>query len=222
MVEALPAAKRIWNSSEEVQAMDNLWDVLEGKPDNEAALVRLAQSVPHGKLLDLGCGSARYAQLVKGWRTYTGVDSSPHMAELAQKRLGQLKGRAKSSMSLLQANLLEWHPEKGHHYDLVLCIEVAQHYENPLEFARRMLSINYADYLLLTVQTHSKAEGTVDFWIGWEGYEDGSNVGSRTVAMADLKAILSNYDVLAFEPAPHQWHPDSRDQYILTRLKNVG
>ena len=214
MNKVLPAATTLWADSERVVEMDNLWASNERTPQVEALAYQMVRGIPHKSVLDLGCGSARYADAIKGWLTYVGVDLSPHMTGLAEERLARYPRRETE----LQNVPLGRYDHKGRKdYDLAICSHLAQHYERPLDFIRGVIDSAPAKHVLVSFVVHSQPTGTVDFKIGWEGEEDGSNIGSRSIAKADMDAFLEDYDVADPRLCPVWWHEDAKYWFALIR-----
>jgi len=213
MNKVLPAAAALWANDERVAEIDELWASNERTPELEKLAYKLVRRIPHRSILDLGCGTARYADAIKGWSTYVGVDSSPAMVELAMQRL---QAYPKRETAAILNDVLKYRDTEL--YDLAICVHLGQHYEKPLDFAADVLDAVLAKHILMTFIVHSQPNGTVDFKIGWEGDEDGSNIGSRSIAERDMDVFLANYDVVRTERAKVWWHPDAMYWYTVIRL----
>lgn len=109
-----------------------------GRPDEVALREKVAEWIGPGGgrlLLDVGCGSARIAPMLQGWR-YTGIDGSAEMLRLAAPRVGygeELKLHA----------LTDPLPFEDGEFDTVLCMNVMRHldsYEALLAEIRRVAS----------------------------------------------------------------------------------
>lgn len=99
------------------QRVDSPNDVLE-KP----IIDELVGRVDNLRILDLGCGDARYGRqaLQQGCQSYLGIDGSRNMIDLAKEQLAGTSGQA------LRATIEEWtYPQEQ--FDLVLS-RLALHY----------------------------------------------------------------------------------------------
>ena len=212
----LPAAAAIWRDDDKVLAMDQMWDGDERKLGIEELAANMVRSVGKRKLLDIGCGSGRYARIIRGWRVYLGIDSAEAMIELAsvltdefpKRKIEVIRGDA---LAMMRAGEIAQH-------DLALCIQMVQHYECPFLMAADVLANAPAKHVLITFDVHDREPGeTVEFKIGWEGEEDGSNIASRSVHRDDVAAFLRSYEVVATKVLPVWWHPDAK--YLFALIK---
>ncbi|MFD2923257.1 class I SAM-dependent DNA methyltransferase [Halobacillus naozhouensis] len=91
------------------------------------AFIKLLGEVGQKKILDLGCGDARFGVelLKKGCSSYEGVEGSRNMAEQAAESLNGLKGR------VFHSYLEEWNYPSAH-YDLIVS-RMSFHYIEKLE-----------------------------------------------------------------------------------------
>jgi len=210
----LPAAQRRWSTAEGVAIVEEQWGTYPRRREIESLVQRLIADVPKRSILDLGCGTARYSEVLGGWARYVGVDSSVPMLALAAQRLGdQLPGAS----NLVTGNVLRW--RTAEQFDLALCLEVSPHYADPLGFLRTILASFDAKHILVSVEAHSRPSGgTIDFKVGWDGDKTGANLGSRSVAEADMAVFFRDYDVVAMERVGSAWHPDAVDWFVLVRL----
>lgn len=99
----------------------------------------LEGSGPNGSapdVLEIGCGTGLYmaALLKRGAGQVTGLDCSPRMLEIAQKRLAGFEDRAR----LIEGDFLHHVPERR--YDVVLAIGVFDYIAEPRPFFKKMLS----------------------------------------------------------------------------------
>ncbi len=209
----LPAAARIWSSEDSVHAMDRRWEEDERKPAVEGLAAEMVKELAPNSIIDLGCGSARYADVFEGWNTYIGVDASPYMIELAQDRVRKYRD---DRTELYEADVLEWKTRQRP--DLITCLHLSQHFEHPLEFLGVILERYYAKFYLITFVTHDRQPGdVVDFKIGWEGDEDGSNIAARSIHESSMNDFLSGYDVVDLRKAPNPWHEDANYWFALIK-----
>jgi SAM-dependent methyltransferase len=93
------------------------WGVEEPSPDAVKFLTRLKRIIPHGKLLDIGCGEGRHAIIASrlGFRV-TAVDYEPLALERAQRLA---KERGANGIIFRMANILHM-PASSTVFDVVL------------------------------------------------------------------------------------------------------
>jgi len=144
LIQALPGAKAIWEDQEETQKQITAWDK-QTTFARETAILDLIKDIPKKSVLDLGCGSGRWYQLVAP-RMYVGVDDSFHMVSVAQDRLPQFVFH--------NMRLEDFKPTRK--YDLALLIDVIIHCEYPETLLRGILKNmgGYVDYLIFTYYIH--------------------------------------------------------------------
>ena len=100
-------------------------------------LLTQLEQIPHRSLLDVGCGTgALLKEIVRRWPETgcSGVDLSPEMVEVAQKRLG--------TSAVIMLGDAEKLPCSDAAFDVVLCCDSFHHYPNPaaaLEEIHRVL-----------------------------------------------------------------------------------
>jgi SAM-dependent methyltransferase len=212
-MEPLPRAGTMWKSKEEVDALEKFWAEDKRGAEIEAIAAEMIKKVPYMKVLDLGCGSARYSQVVPYWEAYTGVDASEHMLALAKTRTRRWPKR---QVELVHSSVLEYETKKT--FDIALCICVNHHQPDPLGFASQVLARYTAKSFLMTFVVYEGEAGTFrDFKIGWDGDEDGSNIASRSIARVDFEMFLKDKDVIDQVEAPVFWHTDAKYIFVMFR-----
>lgn len=103
-----------WDSSGVVSTLAELWST----PEEQAHRDWLAQQVPSGSVLDVGCGKGLIAERLGEEITYTGVDSSGAMLEAARE--------AHPGKSFVRADILDL-PFDNREFLCVCCYEVVGH-----------------------------------------------------------------------------------------------
>lgn len=138
-----------------------------------------------GRLLDLGCGTARMAPLLRDCR-YIGVDSSTEMLTLARGRVG--------ARNLRHCDFtVERLPFPDQSFDTALCMQVMRHlgsYEPVLrELARVVRSRVFFQDLFHHGAAHVK--GSADFG----GVRFHENAWSLPVFVSDLVGVFPGWQI---------------------------
>lgn len=122
---------------------------------SEPGLERLiAQIRPHARILDLGCGQARLAQLLPPSCTYVGVDSSAAMLRIAMTRADRSTGgsgagespEVSAPITLIASDLVSdrWEGLLGEPFDWAILRAVLHHipgHRNRLDIVRRAAAV---------------------------------------------------------------------------------
>lgn len=132
MINALPEALEVWVNP---KAMLAEWSVSPSKANHEALVAEWVGRA--GAVADLGCGPARYADVLDC--TYQGFDSSVAMASAARER----------GHNVSVADIFSFSP--GQSYNVVLLIDVAYHQEDPVSAVLRVLELWDASRYLFTL-----------------------------------------------------------------------
>lgn len=210
----LPAASARWADPDRVKIVEHQWETVPRRRDVEALVRRLVGMVPHESILDLGCGTARYSELLTGWNFYMGVDESAAMLALAGARMNRILEDKNSGYigALAQSDIRLWQPaDDPFIFDLALCMEVAPHYPDPLGFIAHVVSIHKARYFLVSVEAHDQPHlENIDFKVGEE-------LGSCSVPRGIMEFFFKAYEVIALKQVPSVWHPDAVDWFCLLK-----
>jgi SAM-dependent methyltransferase len=172
-----------WDKSGIAASVEAAWE----SPDE----LRLRQLVAEwigpdaGRLLDLGCGSARMAPLLTGCR-YVGVDSSAEMLALAHTRVG--------ARSLRRCDFtIERLPFSGQAFDTALCMQVMRHlpsYDRVLqELSRVVRSRVFFQDLFHHGAAHVR--GSTDFG----GVRFHENAWSLPLFVSDLVSVFPGWQI---------------------------
>jgi 2-polyprenyl-3-methyl-5-hydroxy-6-metoxy-1,4-benzoquinol methylase len=104
-----------------------------------AHVVDVAERLPVGAALDVGCGEGGDALWLaaRGWRV-TAMDVSPAVLHRARQRAPSHDPSVQALIHWLQADLVEWQPRREG-YDLVSAQYVHVPAERLMDFARRLL-----------------------------------------------------------------------------------
>jgi len=127
----MPVRMSKWDRPGVAAFVDGCWDA-----EDE---VKLRQDVASwvgkgiGTLLDVGCGSARMAPLLRGW-SYTGVDSSAEMLRLAKKRAPKA--------TLMQSDIRRLPFENGQ-FTTALCMEVLRHLDSYQDVLQELCRVSH-------------------------------------------------------------------------------
>jgi SAM-dependent methyltransferase len=128
---AHPKAVEEWSTKEGTDNLIRLWDTMPTKPDTEKLIADMVERCPeHSFIVDLGCGPGRKLAVLPEHRTYRGYDVSELFIKAAIERYGN-----DSQHSFQVRNLFDGAPNRRPS-DVLLCIDVAQHYPDPLDLLR--------------------------------------------------------------------------------------
>lgn len=94
-------------------------------------LLEALESLPEGKLLDVGCGNGNVLVEIKNKRlTLAGIDLSPAMIQIARERLG--------NHADLRVGDAETLPFEDSQFDVIICNASFHHYPHPDQVLREM------------------------------------------------------------------------------------
>ena len=115
-------------------------------------LLKWTGNVEHFHSLDVGCGWGYFMELVQFqypgmW--VEGVDISP-----TKVNYGRLKG-----LHITLGDVREWEPESRWPFDLVYCSEFLEHFDYPVEMAKRVAV--WGKHIIFTTPIYSKDEERV-------------------------------------------------------------
>jgi 2-polyprenyl-3-methyl-5-hydroxy-6-metoxy-1,4-benzoquinol methylase len=99
--------------------------------------VDVVRAHPSARVLDVGCGSGRVAELVldAGAASYVGIDFSEPMLELATQRLARFDSRAElHNADFLQTKL-------AGPFDVIIALGLFDYIEDPVPFVRRFAEL---------------------------------------------------------------------------------
>lgn len=133
----------LWDKSYLAEYVEGFWD----NPSETALRQAMADWIGEGDgtLLDVGCGSARVAPMLKGW-DYHGVDGS-------EKLLAYAANRVKPS-KLVVSDITKELPFDDSGFDVVICMNVLRHLDS------------YEGVLAEMVRVAKGAVYVVDMWGG--------------------------------------------------------
>ena len=106
-------------------------DFAASRPASDPALARILPHIPQrARVLDLGCGNGRLAELLDGERagtSYVGVDAVEELLKIARRR-SQGLSNVSASYHLLDLSAPDWsRPLRGDAFDCVLALAVLHH-----------------------------------------------------------------------------------------------
>lgn len=119
------------------------------------------QSLPKGRLMDMGCGSGAFLQIAQqfGWVCY-GLELDPEAVKSARK-LGL-------SVDLDSYDKLAHYPE---YFDCIVCSHVIEHVHSPLELLQKLYSALKPGGTLLLSVPNSVSKAGAFFGPFWRGLE---------------------------------------------------
>lgn len=114
-----PVKASLWDKPGVAQYVEDYW----ADPNEQALRQAVADWIGEGKgkLLDVGCGSARVALMIKGWE-YTGLDSSIELLRVAATRVKPSR--------LVTHDLGEPLPFRDDEFDVVMIMNVLRHLDS--------------------------------------------------------------------------------------------
>jgi len=143
---ALPLAVEIWKEPDDMVAQ---WAANPWKDHHEQLVSGWCGEVAN--VADVGCGAGRYASVIKWTNTYRGYDQSIRMVQLAMRDNGEALGAHFFVKDILDC---------ATHYgsDVVLFLDVAQHYQDPIGAINAMLKCWHAPRYMVSMVTGTHAE----------------------------------------------------------------
>lgn len=154
-----------------------------------AAVTELLRDVVVQRVLDLGCGSGDYLDVLAGRPVaYSGIDFSANMIQSARERADALGIKAD-----LRIGDVENLPYSDKTFDLVLAIGLIEYFDHPdalLREIRRVLTVGG----LLVMQSYKKSFNawTREIWQRVHGVRPGG-VEHRQYGRRQLDALLAPY-----------------------------
>ncbi len=170
-----------WDKRGVAKAIEDYWE----SPEEEEVRREVAEWIgryPHrrGRLLDVGCGSARMAPLLPQWH-YFGVDGSREMIRLAEKRV------AAENLRLADISAIPFEDKK---FDSALCMQVLRHlaeYKPVLAEMARVAPVRVYIVDLFTSGDTQFGKASVS------GVEFLDNVWSLPTVLADIAAAFPGW-----------------------------
>ena len=151
----IPKALKSWERRENVEYQEyEYWGrkVKARRESQEAALGRIIATVPHRTILDVGCGSGRYATVIEGFEQYIGLDNSQAFIGFCREKF---KDDTRCGFHVWDALGEDAWPG---HFDLHLCLEVSRHANNPIRFYEILLNKVNADYHIISFATNPDSD----------------------------------------------------------------
>lgn len=138
----LPNAQILWSQPDELIAQ---WEEDESKTKQEILISEIVGSA--GSVVDLGCGVGRYYQCLN-FTKYQGYDQS---SEMVARAIARNKKEVFSCVDITRFQVNE-------RFDTGICIDVAYHQENPIEFIKTIFRIWDCKRLFFTLLVGNKFE----------------------------------------------------------------
>lgn len=148
-IKALPNAVAVWNDPVELDTMLREWDDSESKRRHELLVVDWVGKVI--SIADLGCGSGRYATILRR-DEYYGYDSSAGMLSAVCIAPYFAGGRTEFA----SADIFEFSSDR--HYDVAIMIDVAQHQECPVRAIERIIELWSANRYIVSLLVGNELE----------------------------------------------------------------
>jgi len=172
MVQVHEMALNQWHSPRGVRALRRLWDGSRRKREAERIVGDLVAACErHDRIVDLGCGSGRMIAALPGFRRYYGFDISPDLLDVAKERFG---GDRRCKFYL--HDFLKGPRSRRMKPDVVLCVHVARHYDDPIALLGEVMRLWPARYYVFSVLCASEARDLLN---------------GRCVAKADVDAFVA-------------------------------
>lgn len=144
--QAHPKAVEEWSSEQGVKNLIQLWNTMPTKPETEKLIGAMVENcTPHETIVDLGCGPGRKLTILPDHRSYRGYDISELFIQAAIENYGNDKAH-----SFQMRSLFDGAPYRKP-VDVLLCIDVAQHYADPLGLLKTVMELWPAQKYIFTV-----------------------------------------------------------------------
>jgi ubiquinone/menaquinone biosynthesis C-methylase UbiE len=122
----------------------------------QAKVVRLMNIEKKDEILDVGCGTGRYAQLfAKQGAHVTGMDFSPNMLKMAKSKV--------KNASFRQADITKRFPFQDKKFDKIICSLVVSHIKHPYSMLSEMKRVIKDDGFIILTTLHPK--------VNFDGFE---------------------------------------------------
>lgn len=123
-----------WQTESGCQELERVWDTLPDKDQHYEAIASLVEAYgQHEAIVDVGCASGRVIDYLPTFARYRGFDLSLHLLAAARER-----HQGNGKVLFIQRSL-----EDGANYkrpaDVVLCTDLAHHYQDPLAMIRLLV-----------------------------------------------------------------------------------
>jgi len=126
--DALPDAVAVWRAPDDMVAQ---WNANEWKQNCEYTVADWCGQVE--TVADVGCGNGRHAYALEYTKGYWGYDTSQRMLELAERQKKWCPTATFTCVDVLAY-------QGSMQFDVVLFIDVAQHYADPIGAIKEMLA----------------------------------------------------------------------------------
>ena len=169
----------------------------------ERFIIEELRPLPRERVLDIGCGTGRHLLFLRQLSLdITGVDASPHMINLARKRLGDRCD--------LKTGMAEELPFDDNEFDLALLINSLEFLDDPLEALREAGRVAKKGVLICVMNSlswhciYDKVQGL---------FLETLSTHVRTYNIWELKSYVN----MAYGPMPIIWKSEQPPRLIASR-----
>jgi len=169
----------------------------------ERFIIEELRPLPRERVLDIGCGTGRHLLFLRQLSLdITGVDASPHMINLARKRLGDRCD--------LKTGMAEELPFDDNEFDLALLINSLEFLDDPLEALREAGRVAKKGVLICVMNSlswhciYDKVQGL---------FLETLSTHVRTYNIWELKSYVN----MAYGPMPVIWKSEQPPRLIASR-----
>jgi ubiquinone/menaquinone biosynthesis C-methylase UbiE len=169
----------------------------------ERFIIEELRPLPRERVLDIGCGTGRHLLFLRQLSLdITGVDASPHMINLARKRLGDRCD--------LKTGMAEELPFDDNEFDLALLINSLEFMDDPLEALREAGRVAKKGVLICVMNSlswhciYDKVQGL---------FLETLSTHVRAYNIWELKSYVSR----AYGPVPIIWKSEQPRRLIVKR-----
>lgn len=156
----IPKALKSWEKRKNVEYQEyEYWGrkVKDRREAQEKAVAKIIETIPHKIILDVGCGSGRYAAVIKDFERYVGLDNSQAFIEFCREKF---KDDTRCEFHVW--DVLGKSAWPGN-FDLHLCLEVSRHANDPIGFYEILFNKVKADYHIISFATNPHSDNAREY-----------------------------------------------------------
>jgi len=173
-----------WDSPGVTKYIEDYWETSTDELSFRQAIAEWIGPLK-GKVLDVGCGSARMAPLLQGGRYY-GIDGSEEMLRYARQR-------AQKSSLKCHDFLLHGLPYEDGEFPTSICIEVLRHLPNYLPVLKEIIRVTSKQIFLVDSFRHDTQHSYGFCVVAGQTFAD--NGWSLEILMHDIEELLPEWSI---------------------------